>query len=191
MATNPCDRLELATPERGPIPVLTVRQAAKCLVYLRRRRPRALAAFVLTCLAGLRPEEAQATTWSAVRLDAEPHVVVEAQTSKVRQRRIVYPMPAAVAWLRLAKAMGSELPLARQPWRRTIRDLRGLLGLDRWPQDVTRHTAASYWLAAVPRAAIEITIFWIKLLMLVNPFRWISSWTITLLEVPASPSSDT
>lgn len=149
---NPCDRLESVRVAR-PVPaVFSVRQAAKALVWTRRLRPKCLGAFVLTLLCGLRPEEAQATTWEAIRLDAPDgaHVVVEAQTSKVRQRRVVYPMAAGVAWLRVAKRQGSSLPLNREAWRRFIRDLRDVLGWKEWPKDVTRHTAASYWLAAEP-----------------------------------------
>ena len=151
---NPCDRVELPTQERAPIRYLSTDETIRCLQHIAERRPRALAVFVLTTLAGLRPEEAQATTWPSIRLDdPEPHVVVEAQTSKVRQRRIVYPMPAAIAWLREAKRLKAELPLDRQPWRRTIRDLRTVLGWDRWPQDITRHTAATYWLAEIQNAS--------------------------------------
>jgi integrase len=153
-AENPCDRLEAVRSER-PVPaVFTPRQAAKALVWLRSRMPRALGAFVLSTLCGLRPEEAQATTWEAIRLDAPggAHVVVEAQTSKVRQRRVVYPLPMAVAWLRVAREHGSDLPLPRMAWRRMLHHLRGVLGWKVWPKDVTRHTAATYWLATEPNA---------------------------------------
>jgi hypothetical protein len=149
---NPCDRLEAVRSER-PVPaVFTHRQAAKALVWIRRRMPRALGAFVLSTLCGLRPEEAQATTWEAIRLDAPggAHVIVEAQTSKIRQRRVVYPLPMAVAWLRVARAHGSDLPLPRMAWRRMLHRLRGVLRWTVWPKDVTRHTAATYWLAVEP-----------------------------------------
>lgn len=151
-AENPCDRLEAVRSER-PVPtVFTPQQAAKALVWIRRRMPRCLGVFVLTTLCGLRPEEAQATTWAAIRLDAPggAHVIVEAQTSKVRQRRVVYPLPMAVAWLRVARAHSSDLPLPRMAWRRLLHRLRGVLGWKVWPKDITRHTAATYWLTVEP-----------------------------------------
>jgi integrase len=145
---NPCDAIETPTVRGGAPAIFTVRQTAKCLAALRRYAPRGLAWFVLTTFCGLRPEEAERTTWNAVQIDnGEAHVRVDAQTSKVRQRRIVTPHPAAVAWLTIAREIGSELPLPRHARRRTIRRLRAVLGWPSWPKDVTRHTAASYWLA--------------------------------------------
>lgn len=143
---NPCERVELPRQVRGTPPIFTIRQAARVLAWARRQSPRAVPALVLSMLAGLRPEEALRTDWKAIDLEAGL-IRVEAQTSKVRQRRVVYPMPSAVAWLRWAKDNGGELPFPRMGWTRLIRRLRVLLKLDRWPQDITRHTAASYWLA--------------------------------------------
>ncbi len=145
---NPCSAVEAPAPPRTAPAIFTVRQTARCLVFLRRRDPRALGWFVLSTLCGLRPEEAEQTTWDAVQIDNdEAHIRVEAQTSKVRQRRIVTPLPAAVAWLKIAREAGSELPLSSQVRRTAIRRLRNVLHWEEWPKDVTRHTAASYWLA--------------------------------------------
>lgn len=145
---KPCDVVEAPTPPRAAPSIFTVRQTARCLVFLRRRDPRALAWFVLSTLCGLRPEEAEQTTRDAVQIDnGEAHIRVEAQTSKVRQRRIVTPLPAAVAWLKIARDAGSELPLSSQVRRPAIRRLRDTLHWEAWPKDITRHTAASYWLA--------------------------------------------
>jgi integrase len=145
---NPCDAIEASTTVRATPSIMTVRQTARCLVSLRRGYPRGLAWFVLSTLCGLRPEEAERTTWSAIQLDTvEAHVRIDAQTSKIRLRRIVTPLPAAVTWLKIARDLGSELPLTRQVRRRTIRRLRDVLGWKVWPKDITRHTAASYWLA--------------------------------------------
>jgi len=103
---NPCDAVEVPAAPRSTPAILTVRQTARCLVFLQRREPRALGWFVLSALCGLRPEEAERTDRDAVQIDnGEAHVRVEAQTSKVRQRRIVTPLPAAVAWLKAARAL--------------------------------------------------------------------------------------
>ena len=146
--SNPCDSVEIPKLVRQSPTIFTVRQAARCLVFLRRREPRALGWFALSTLCGLRPEEAERTAWDAVQIDnGEAHIRVEAQTSKVRQRRIVTPLPAGVAWLKVARSVGSELPISRQVRRTAMRRLREYLGWEVWPMDVTRHTAASYWLA--------------------------------------------
>lgn len=151
-ADNPCDRLEAVKIHREPPAILTVEQTKKSLEWLQTKRSRAFGWFVLTTFAGLRPEEAEQTSWKEINFN-EGWIRVEAQTSKVRQRRVVYPLATAILWLQRAKECNAELPLARQPRRRAIRGLRTLLGFKKWPKDVTRHSAASYWLAETGNAA--------------------------------------
>lgn len=148
---NPCDRLERIRVKRSPPAIFTPMQTARCLVWLR-KRPRALAWFVLTTFAGLRPEEAEATGWEAINF-LEGWVTVGWETGKTKQRRVVYPHKTALAWLKLAKKLKSQLPLPKQPRRRAIRALRDLLRFKVWPKDITRHSAASYWLAESGSAA--------------------------------------
>lgn len=148
LAANPCDRLERITPSDEAPAILTVRQSARLLVFVRRRHPRGLAWFALALLAGIRPEECDRLTWDAVRLgESLPVVVVDAAASKVRRRRIVHLMPAAADWLQLAKDHGGELPLPHVTRRRILRAVRDRLGFAKWPQDVLRHTAASFLMA--------------------------------------------
>ncbi len=151
-ADNPCDRLESVKVVKTPPAILTLEQVKQCLEWLDAKRSRAFAWFVLTSFAGLRPEEAEKTSWHHINFD-EGWIRVEAQTTKVRQRRVVYPHATAMAWLRHARSQGAELPLPRQARRRAIRMLRALLGFAHWPKDVTRHSAASYWLADTGSAA--------------------------------------
>lgn len=151
-ADNPCDRLESSKTVKSSPAILSVDQARKCLDWLDTKRSRAFGWFVRTTFAGLRPEEAENTSWNEINFH-EGWIRVEAQTSKVRQRRVVYPHPTAMAWLLRAKNRKAELPIARQPRRRAIRLLRTLLGFPSWPKDITRHTAASYWLAESGNAA--------------------------------------
>lgn len=131
--------------------VLTVKEAEKCLKWLR-KNPRSLAWFALAAFAGLRPEEVEKTLWKAINFK-EGWVHVGAQTSKVRQRRVVDPLPMAMKWLKLAKKLKSKLPL--EPWARRVdrEKLSELLGWKTWKRDVTRHTAASMWLASSGSAA--------------------------------------
>jgi integrase len=149
---NPCDRLESIKIHKDPPAILTVEQTKRCLEWLDTERSRAFGWFVLTTFAGLRPEEAEKTSWKEINFD-EGWVRVEAQTTKVRQRRVVYPHATAMLWLSRAKERKAEFPIGRQPRRRAIRGLRTLLGFKKWPKDVTRHSAASYWLAETGNAA--------------------------------------
>jgi integrase len=59
----------------------------------------------------------------------------------------VYPLPVTLEWLKRAKRLKSELPLSPKKQLADRKALRKILGWKIWKQDVTRHTAASYWLA--------------------------------------------
>ena len=98
---------------------MTTDEAATLLQWLW-DHPRLLGWFCLSTFAGLRPEEAEKTTWRDVNFE-EQWIRVQAQTTKTRQRRIVYPKPIVFAWLR------------------------AVAGGPKWKEDVTRHTAASMW----------------------------------------------
>jgi len=148
---NPCDRLEAVTVPHKPPAIFTLEQVQLCISQLREFRSHALPWFILTTLCGLRPEEAEKTTKADIHFK-EGWIRVEAQTTKVRQRRVVYPMPEAMEALKAAMQVG-KLPLNHEARRRTIRFLRAKLGWKAWPKDVTRHTAASYWLAHSGSAA--------------------------------------
>lgn len=143
--SNPCNQLEAVTITAEPPSVLTAKETKTALKWLV-ENPRSLAWFALTTFAGLRPEEAQKTRWADIHVK-EGWIRVEAQTTKVRQRRVVYPLPAALAWLKRAKRLKSELPLSPKKQLKDRKALRKILKWPVWKQDVTRHTAASYWLA--------------------------------------------
>ena len=73
-------------------------------------------------------------------------VFIDAAASKVRRRRIVRLEPAAVAFLKHARDSDSRLPVSRETRRRYLVHAKTKLGFDSWPQDLARHTAASYLL---------------------------------------------
>jgi site-specific recombinase XerC len=148
---NPCDRIERITIDHQAPEIMTPEDAAKLMAAVRAECPRGLAWFALALFAGIRPEECDKLIWSAVDL-ARGIVQVDAAAAKVRQRRIVSLQPAAIAWLRVAQASGADLPIPNVTRRRMQRDLRGTMGWEAWPQDILRHTAASYWLAEVQDA---------------------------------------
>ncbi len=143
---NVCRRVERPTIEAKPPQILSVAQCGLLLETVRREMPRGLAWFSLALLAGIRPEECDRLGWEAVDLK-QGVVTVAAAASKVRQRRLVHLLPNAVAWLEEAQEVGSVMPLAMVTRRRYLRALRPVLRFTTWPQDILRHTAASYWIA--------------------------------------------
>jgi integrase len=151
ITSNPCDEVERPYIDGRPPAILTPMQIAKALAYTRRKEPKYLAWLVLAMLCGLRPEEASKARWKDIDLSAGT-IMVDAIASKVRFRRIVHPMPMAVAWLECAKQLKSILPIGISSRRRFLRRLRARLGFTTWPQDCLRHSAATYWLAEVQDA---------------------------------------
>lgn len=142
---NPCDRLEAITHTKPTPSTLTLKEMRTALDWLR-KNPRSMAWFVLSTFAGLRPEEAEKTSWKNINFK-EGWVKIEAQTTKVRQRRVVYPLPAAMEWLQRAKRLKAKLPIHSLALKRQRARLRKVLGWPIWKKDVTRHTAASNWIA--------------------------------------------
>jgi integrase len=127
--------------------VLTPEQCKAALAWARTRP--LLPWLVLGLLCGLRPEEADQTTAAHVDLKAG-WLTVDAQSSKVRQRRIVHLTPQAREWLKRCRKQ--DFTMTRQRRRRWMRSLRDELKLPRWPQDVLRHTFASFTMAEVQDA---------------------------------------
>ena len=121
----------------------------------------ALAWFVLTAFAGLRPEEAmQVESKKHLRLTADkPHIEITSDICKTGQWRIVYPLPEVVTALKAALKMAARqrkvspfpcaaaLPFGKKRKEKLQQRLRAVLGLAAWPKDITRHSASSYWLA--------------------------------------------
>ena len=95
--------------------------------------------------------------WRLMDLDsAHPQLEVAAETSKKGQHRYVSLHPTAVAWLRYAKKLKSELPISDCALRRVRDRLCVTLGWPEWPQNIGRHTGASYALAH-SRNALAVT----------------------------------
>jgi integrase len=144
ITVNPCGKLEKIKVTKKPPAIFSIKEVEACLEWLK-VNPRAFGWFALSTFAGMRPEEAQKTTWKDINFK-EGWIRVEAQTTKVRQRRVVYPLPAAVAWLKQAKKLGAELPLTTKQLKNERVALRAVLEWPDWKKDVTRHTGATFWL---------------------------------------------
>jgi integrase len=144
LESNPAGSIEVPSVQHDRPAVLTVDQCRELIEFVRAHHPRLLAWFALALFAGIRPEECDRMTWSDV---GRHSVTVDAAASKVRQRRIITLETVAKAWLRVARRLGSDLPIPHATRRRAVRAARDHLGLTKWPQDVLRHTAASMLLA--------------------------------------------
>lgn len=151
ITNNPCAQLEAVTYHKPPPQIFTPLQLKTALDWLQ-KNPNGMTWFVLTTLCGLRPEEAQKTPQNKIQTDAGI-VIVDTQTTKVRERRVVTPMKEAIHWLNLSFKLGSYTPISKQSKKRFLKQLRKVLGFEKWPKDITRHTAASIWLARIKSAA--------------------------------------
>jgi integrase/recombinase XerD len=143
---NPCLKIERPFIDLQPPKIFTLHQCAKALIWTMRNQPEFLAWLSLALLAGVRPEEVDRLTWDCIDLQ-RGELRIDAAASKVRTRRIVRLTLACRAWLTIAKAKGAPLTLPFPTRRERRRKLQNVLGFKSWPQDILRHTAASYLLA--------------------------------------------
>ncbi len=146
---NPVAALDFASERHGEVEVLTNRETAKLLVVTRRHDPALLPYNLFGMFAGIRPEELQRLRWEHVQLD-ERHVVLPANVTKTRRRRVVDIEPALATWMHWYTAQfgtPTGLVTPKQNLRKRLRALRLKAGFKDWVQDVMRHTYASNWLA--------------------------------------------
>ena len=148
---NPVLKMAKVRVDRGVPQILSVERAGKVLNWTKRQSPENLPQIVLGLLAGLRPEESIKITWPKINLEAGV-ITIDADVTKIRQRRIVHLMPSAVKWLKLSKSARGRLPIPLMTRRRWLHKLRQMFGLERWHQDLLRHTCASMWLAEIQDA---------------------------------------
>lgn len=149
---NPCARLERVDLPDKPKRILSQAELLRLLAWMPRACPRLLPWFVLSTFCGLRPEEAEKTTPKEIHFK-EGWIKVEAQTTKVRMRRVVYPKREAMRLLKAAVDYHPPVALSVQSRRSALNRATEHLHWPEWYQDVTRHSAASYWLAIEPDVA--------------------------------------
>lgn len=145
MSQNPCDRVERPRADMTSPIVLTVDQCRTAFRRVADEQPDLVVPLVLGMFCGLRPVEAQQTTWDDIHLDTAT-VVVNGTQSKTRRRRMV-PLPANAMEFLPGLRSSNAMPIHRTGWRRMTGAMSGVLGFDHWPHDALRHTAASMMLA--------------------------------------------
>ena len=100
--------------------------------------------------AGVRPEEICRVSWAMVDLD-HSRIRIPGSITKTRIGRTIDLEPNAVAWL--SSVAQKEGPVVDGDSSCLIGRLKLAAGLGRWPQDVLRHTFASYHVCAFKDAA--------------------------------------
>ncbi len=146
ISQNPCCLLERVRLEPARPKILTPDEVERLMRWVQFQKPSVMAYVALALFVGVRPEETEKLDWSAFD-ESGKILVVDACVSKVRHRRIAELHPSACEWLRAARSSQSVLPMHRMTRRRMLREARAVLGFESWPQDVLRHSAASYMMA--------------------------------------------
>jgi len=143
---NPCDRVERVTVDRQPPVILTPAQSRLLLATV----PTMLRPYLaLGMFAGIRPEEITRLDWSQINFETKTARV----DGKTRRWRIV-PLPdVAVRLLEKHPVKSGPVAPSHSTVTRWKHRARAALGLPRWPQDLLRHTAASYLVALHQDAA--------------------------------------
>ena len=145
---NPCDRIEPVTCDRKP-PMIVTPQKSRDIIAA---APVVMRPYIiLGMFAGIRPEELTRLDWSHINLET---ATVNIDFPKVRGRRRIVPIePPAVELLRAHPLKVGAVTPCRATISRWRQRARKVICLDRWPQDLFRHTAASYLLAKHQDAA--------------------------------------
>lgn len=146
LAVNPCHKFKRPRIDYGRPDIFNPEQVKQAVNHVHQFHPLHLGWFVLATFAGVRPEEIAKLTWDAFDKDAKT-LTLNAEQSKVRERRIVHLEPAALAWVKEAKRIACPLDFTERQKAVVRKALVAKLKLKKWPQDVLRHTAASHWLA--------------------------------------------
>lgn len=150
LAENPADKIELPKiihDEPTIFSVDEVRRLMAATLFSDRHPflPACRAYLAIGMFSGLRPDEISRLEWKHVCL-ATRTIRVKTANAKDRDRRIVDISPNLAAWLApIAQSDGHVLTRRPDELRAAARSV---LRLAAWPQDVMRHTFASYHFAA-------------------------------------------
>ena len=150
---NPCDNVERIIIDREPPKILTIADIETLLVRTVKERPKAMLWLVLGIFVGVRPGELQHLKRESVISQCLRGILtIDGAASKLRRRRIIELTSQQKAWIRFAYEIRAELPLTRMNARRRISNFCKWIHLEKWPQDIIRHTALSYQLALTKNA---------------------------------------
>ncbi len=146
---NLASRVDFGETRREEVEVLSNVEVAALLTVCRERDAALLPYHLLGLFAGIRPQELLRMKWENVQLD-EDHILLPSDVTKTGTRRVIEVEPLLAGWLRRFMAVhGPQSGLVTPPTnlRKRLRAIRTAAGINRWIQDVMRHTYASNWLA--------------------------------------------
>jgi integrase len=136
-AANVIQFVDKSSVVRDHVPTFSVEQLSRLLAAA---PPEYLPVLAIGAFAGLRPEEINKLRWENIDLD-ERTIRVNASAAKTRKKRFAEVSDNLAAWLRpYIGQTGAVAPPNLQKLRRMTM---GAAGIDRWPQDVLRHSFAS------------------------------------------------
>jgi len=135
---NPVRRVERVRVPHVRPEILTIEQCAT-LVRAAAAIDKGLLTYIgLTLFCGFRPDEAKRIQGDEIDLN-RGLVFLEAEKSKVRNRRIVNLTAPA------KRCLEAGIPFSTVNFRRRFNKVRVEAGIDHWPHDVMRKTAASHF----------------------------------------------
>lgn len=142
LANNPCSAIRIEQRRRGTPPTLTPDQ---CVALMRaseaHRQGRQVRYLALCLFGGVRPDEAAQVSRADVNLD-DGEIRIRAEVSKTHAARLVPTEDTPLgAWFRAYPK--AALLMSATTRRRDILAIRRAAGINNWPSDVMRHTAAS------------------------------------------------
>jgi integrase len=148
LATNPIEKLDFETLKKTEVVTLSPKEAATLMAAAENHFD-LLPYHALGLFAGIRPMELERLDWQHIDL-TERHIEITAEVSKTGRRRIIEMEPNLVKWLSRFAGAGGEMKGKLTPstnLRSRLREVRTDAGIEKWTQDVMRHSYASYWLA--------------------------------------------
>jgi len=129
------------------ITVLSPDEVMRLLSECIQRDPELLGYYVLGLFAGIRPtDELQKLQWQHVFAGDGDQIYIPGEVSKTGRDRYIPVEPTLTSWLRYIAPpqVGAVTPLRNHVLRR--RAVQRAAGIKPWPQDVMRHSYASYWM---------------------------------------------
>ncbi|MBN8247013.1 MAG: hypothetical protein J0L84_06170 [Verrucomicrobia bacterium] len=143
---NPCDAIERPIIEAKPTSILTPDQTRNLFRVCEQQDPELLGFLALAAFGGFRTEsEVGRMSRADVEAALQAGVVRPPVENKTRRQRLVPVLPCLRAWLARWLPLGADVipPNFRKRWRVIFR----AAGIHPWPQNVLRHSRASYRLA--------------------------------------------
>lgn len=138
------ERLDRVREAREEIEILTVEEARGLLDWYQANRPDLLPLIAISLFAGARTSEIKRLDWKDVRLE-RGHILLAANKTKMRARRIVPVQPVLAAWLTPHRQEAGPVCALKRPEHK-LSDYTKRAGVE-WKHNGGRHSFISYRIA--------------------------------------------